>query len=235
MPNINAAMFLSGVQPTEDDQVKDPNSVRIMSGTVLEASSNGEVKMELGGDIYGEETAYATISTLGGLEESDDATILLIGEEGRGMYPLALGSMGSIDRVRDSVTNAMDAIDALDADDVGAVPSTVKTAQVSLSNLGSGTKILYLYRQGSFVFAQMNATTAPSSANTAISAGTVPLGYRPVRNVGQGGPRVSNSSLNGTYRWTINTSGAITFLTSSTGTYETPMALCWYTTNAFPS
>lgn len=118
MPNINAAMFLSGVQPTEDGQVKDPNSVRIMSGTVLEASSNGEVKMELGGDVYGEENTYVTVGTLGGLEANDEATVLLIGEEGRGMYPLALGSMGSIDRLRDDIEAASGDINPITNEDI---------------------------------------------------------------------------------------------------------------------
>lgn len=118
--------------------------------------------------------------------------------------------------------------------DVALGVATASTS-VALSNLGSGTKTLYLYRFGHIVVAHMNATTTPSSANAAISAGTVPSGYRPAQNAFMGGPRVTNNSLNGTYRWRVTTAGAVTFWTSSTGTYETPLLMCWYTSNAFPS
>lgn len=120
--------------------------------------------------------------------------------------------------------------------DVGWITPSVPVASttINLSNLGSGTKTLYLYRQGNFVVVEFNATTN-ATANSAISAGTVPTGYRPDRNVYQGGARYTNNSANGTYRWRVASTGVITFWTTSTGTYETPLTLCWYTANAWPS
>lgn len=120
--------------------------------------------------------------------------------------------------------------------DVGWITPNVPVASttITLSNLGSGTKTLYLYRQGNFVVAEFNATTN-ATANSAISAGTIPTGYRPDRNVYQGGARYTNNSANGTYRWRVASTGVITFWTTSTGTYETPLTLCWYTANSWPS
>ena len=120
--------------------------------------------------------------------------------------------------------------------DVGWITPSVPIASttITLSNLGSGTKTLYLYRQGNFVVAEFNATTN-ATANSAISAGTIPTGYRPDRNVYQGGARYTNNSANGTYRWRVASTGTITFWTTSTGTYETPLTLCWYTANSWPS
>lgn len=146
------------------------------------------------------------------------------------------GGGGSVSGVKgDAETDYRTGNVNLTAANVGAVSDSVKSTSVNLSNLGSGTKTLYLKRQGNIVIAEFTATTAPSSANAAISAGTIPTGYRPDRNVYQGGPRVTNNSLNGTYRWRVASSGAVTFWTSSTGTYETPLTLAWYTANNMPS
>lgn len=59
----------------------------------------------------GDDSQYIEMDTLGGLEEGDIATILLSGESGKAMSPLALGSAGSIDRIISTVSEKIDLVD----------------------------------------------------------------------------------------------------------------------------
>lgn len=54
----------------------------------------------------GDDSQYVEMNTIGGLEEGDISTILLTGENGKAMRPLAIGSAGSIDRIRSTVESA---------------------------------------------------------------------------------------------------------------------------------
>lgn len=119
-------------------------------------------------------------------------------------------------------------------EDVVAALTTASTT-VSLSNLGSGTKTLYLERRGNVVHASMVFTVAASTANSAISCGTVPSGYRPKHNEFQGGTSVSNNNLSGYYRWRVATTGAITYWCSVTALRESPMSMTWLTDDSFPA
>lgn len=113
---------------------------------------------------------------------------------------------------------------------------TTTTHTVTLSNITFSTApVLYLYRRGTTVSAIMNSAVNASSAGTRISVGTVPAGYRPPQTVVQSGVCVTNNNFNGNYQWRIESSGAVTYLTSVTGAREAPMALTWQTTNAWPS
>lgn len=106
---------------------------------------------------------------------------------------------------------------------------------VNLSNLGSGTKTLYLERRGNVVHASMISTATAGRANSAISCGTVPSGYRPTRNEFQSGTCVSNNNLNGYYRWRVATTGAITYWCSVTDIRESQLCMTWVTNDTFPS
>ena len=119
--NIEAAMLIAGLTPSEEKEVRSPNNVTIMSGTVISPSFDGEVQIEVDGDIYGDDTSTITVSTLGGLDAGDEATVLLIGEEGGGMYPLALGAMGSIDRIRDEIEEASGDISSIPYSDIDSI------------------------------------------------------------------------------------------------------------------
>lgn len=113
---------------------------------------------------------------------------------------------------------------------------TTVISNVTLSNITFSTApVLYLRRRGTTVSAIMNSVVNASSAGTRISVGTIPAGYRPPQAVLQSGVCVSNNNFNGNYQWRIDTSGAITYLTSVTGAREAPMVLTWQTTNAWPS
>ena len=116
----------------------------------------------------------------------------------------------------------------------GTAIETAETS-VSLSNIGSGTKTLYLEREGSIVHASFTATATAATANSAISCGTVPSGYRPTASEFQSGICMTNNTLSGYYRWQIATTGAITYWCSVTTIRESPMSMTWLTDDSFPS
>lgn len=103
---------------------------------------------------------------------------------------------------------------------------------LSSGSIGSG-KTLYLRRCGHMVQASMaNAVNIPTGSNNkALSCGTIPEGYRPEHNAYMGGPVVANNSISGQYRWMIVPGGAITLISSITGTREEPISMTWYTSN----
>ena len=100
MLNSDALAFLAGVSSYDDAQASNPTNVHIISGEVVSPSEDGTVVIEPDGIVFSaDDSQYIEMDTLGGLEEGDTATIILMGEEGQGMTPLALGSNGSVDRV----------------------------------------------------------------------------------------------------------------------------------------
>lgn len=138
---------------------------------------------------------------------------------------------------------ALEYVNQSNATEYLAVPmqdamNTFDTAHttMNLSNVGSGTHTLDLYRQGRFVFASMANAINPSSANTAINAGTVPSGFRPAKTAFcSGAGMVSNTISNWFYRWRVATTGAITLHISVTGAREAPISMCWFTNDDWPS
>lgn len=118
----------------------------------------------------------------------------------------------------------------LDAMDAGTAETSVE-----LSNLGTGTHTLYLYRQGNIVTAQMNSNTNVSTLNANINTGTIPVGYRPVRTAFQQGNSLANASFSGRFRWYVNTSGNVMFTTDTSGARETQLCMSWQTADTFPS
>ena len=100
MQKTEAAMILAGVTPEEQRQASAPTNLHVITGTVAGKSENGKTKVLLDGLVFTEDDSqYIEIDALGGLEEGDVATILLTGEPGRAMTPLAVGAPGSIDRI----------------------------------------------------------------------------------------------------------------------------------------
>lgn len=118
------------------------------------------------------------------------------------------------------------------------VINTFRTARttMNLSNVGSGTHTLNLYRQGHFVYASMTNAINPASANTAINAGTVPSGYRPAAYAMCSGNGMVGNTIGGWYyRWRVAPTGAILLHISVTGAREAPLVMCWYTNDKWPS
>lgn len=100
MLKARALELLAGVKPREYQQASAPTNLHVISGEVGETSEEGKVLVRIDGLVFGpEDTQYVEVDTLGGLKEGDTATILLTGEPGHGMTPLAIGGVGSVDRI----------------------------------------------------------------------------------------------------------------------------------------
>lgn len=100
MQKTEAAMILAGVTPEEQRQASAPTNLHVITGTVTGKSNSGKTQVSVDGLIFtADNSQHIEIDTLGGLEEGDVATILLTGENGHGMTPLAVGAPGSIDRI----------------------------------------------------------------------------------------------------------------------------------------
>lgn len=129
----------------------------------------------------------------------------------------------------------IDAITQVQAD-VEALEKVASYTHNIVGALGSTPVPMYLVRTGSIVTAFVTWTVNPSSANAQISCGTIPSGYRPAYNAAQGGPSVINNSVASgvQYRWKIASNGAVTFISGATGQRECPLALTYYTNDAFP-
>ena len=115
----------------------------------------------------------------------------------------------------------------------GHVEQDRAVGNITLSNIGSGAKTLYLEREGSIVHASMTATATAGTANSAITCGTIPTGYRPTHNEFQSGTCVTNNTLSGYYRWRIATGGTVTYWCSVTGIRESPLCMTWVTDDAW--
>lgn len=117
MQKRDAAAFIAGLNQTEGSQAAAPTNLHVISGEVGSTSENGKTTIAIDGLVFSEaDDQYVEMDTLGGLEEGDIATVILTGETGHVMTPLAVGAIGSIDRVRDTAVDAMDL--AQDAKDI---------------------------------------------------------------------------------------------------------------------
>lgn len=100
MLKSEAAAYLAGVTQTEGAEASAPTNLHIITGEVGETSENGKALVKIDGLVFSEsDNQYIEIDALGGLEEGDIATLILAGEQGHGMTPLAIGSIGSVDRI----------------------------------------------------------------------------------------------------------------------------------------
>lgn len=150
------------------------------------------------------------------VEDTNDAYVLIVGN-------------GSSDSNR---FNAL-TIDWQGNVECGHVEQSIKTGTVNLSNIGSGTKTLNLWREGNVVHASMIATATAGTANAAITCGTIPEGFRPIANEFQSGVCVSNNTLSGYYRWRVATTGVVTYWCSVTAIRESQLCMTWLTEDAW--
>lgn len=112
MNKFESASILAGISPNEEEQALAPTNLHVITGEVVGKSENGKTLVSMEGMVFtGDDSQYIEMDTLGGLEEGDIATILLSGESGKAMSPLALGSAGSIDRIISTVSEKIDLVD----------------------------------------------------------------------------------------------------------------------------
>lgn len=116
MQKSEAAAYLAGVKQVEGAQASAPTNLHVVTGEVGETSEDGTTTINIDGIVFSEsDDQYIEMDTLGGLEEGDIATVILTGEQGHGMTPLAIGAPGSVDRVRNMANSAQETADAAEA------------------------------------------------------------------------------------------------------------------------
>ena len=112
----------------------------------------------------------------------------------------------------------------------------VYTTTVTLSNVTFSTApSIYFKRWRYLVHASTTDVVNAATANSQITVGTIPTGYRPFYNVQQSGAAVSNNSFSGYYKWILLSGGNINYLTSVTGAREAPFIMTYYCNNDYPT
>lgn len=112
----------------------------------------------------------------------------------------------------------------------------VYTTTVTLSNITYSTApVVYFKRWRYLVHASTTEVVNAATANSQITVGTIPTGYRPCYNVQQCGVAVSNNNFLGYYKWILLSGGNINYLTSVTGAREAPFSMTYYCSNAYPT
>ena len=122
-----AAAYLAGLTSEDSSNTADPTNVHVISGEVSGESEDGKVLVSIDGMMFSEDDdQYVEVDALGGLEDGDVATILLTGESGHGMTPFALGTPGTVDRVKALASRAAEAAEL--AQDTADAAQTVAEA-----------------------------------------------------------------------------------------------------------
>lgn len=107
MNKFESASIIAGLFPNSEEQATAPTNVHMITGEAVGRSEDGKAIINMDGVVFsGDDSQYVEVDALGGLEEGDTAAILLSGESGKAMTPFAIGSIGSVDRVRDLSENA---------------------------------------------------------------------------------------------------------------------------------
>jgi len=141
---FESASILAGMSPNEEPQVSEPTNLHVITGEVVANSENGTVLVSMDGLVFSEDdTQYIEMDTIGGLEEGDEATIILAGETGSSMTPLAIGSTGSVDRLSARVIETELLIaDKADIEDLEAATARIgdlESDHVSVDTLEAAT------------------------------------------------------------------------------------------------
>lgn len=146
-----AAAYLAGLTSEDSSNTVDPTNVHVISGEVSGSSEDGKVLVSIDGMMFSEnDDQYIEVESLGGLEDGDIATILISGEPGHGMTPFALGTTGTVDRVRDVALDAQESAQIAAAAASSAQDSAEEAAEAASD-------------------AQESANTAEQHAQQAIS------------------------------------------------------------------
>lgn len=107
MQKTDALAYIAGADSKESSEASAPTNLHVISGEVVEDSEDGKVLVNFDGLVFSEENnQYVEIDALGGLKEGDTATVVLSGENGKAMVPLAIGGVGTIDRIVADVVEA---------------------------------------------------------------------------------------------------------------------------------
>lgn len=162
MLKTRALEILTGVSQGERRQASAPTNLHVISGEVGGTSENGKALVRIDGLVFsGTNSQYVEVDTLGGLEEGDIATILLTGENGHSMTPMAVGSVGSIDRI--TVRIAAIEADYIKVEQLDAATARIEDLEadhVSVSDLTAATARIGTIEADYLKTADMTAETA---------------------------------------------------------------------------
>lgn len=180
MQKSDAAAYLAGVKQVEGAQASAPTNLHVITGEVGQKSENGTTTVVIEGLVFSEDDSQEIeIDTIGGLEEGDIATVILTGEAGHGMTPLAIGSVGSVDRVKDIAEDAQSSANiaaeaaAAAQDSADDAATAAANAQISADEAASAAETANQNATqaiGDAARASSAAQSAQTSADTAASA-----------------------------------------------------------------
>lgn len=196
------------------------------------------------GYASGELRAQQEVSQIGGSQAM--ASIEAASSKGTGNGYASLGvqssSTGSsaIDAAADTIvfqgSNGAIIDTATMLETVNSIRTASKTLNLTTTNIGSGTKTVYLERQGHIVTAYYGGTLTPTAANTLYTVGTIPSGYRPKRGCFANCNGIVNNTIVGrTARWRFLNTGAVQVICSGTGITEYPFGVSWFTDDDWPA
>lgn len=162
MLKSEAAAYLAGVTQTEGAEASAPTNLHVITGEVGEASADGKTLVKIDGLMFSEsDDQFIEVDALGGLEEGDIATIVLTGEQGHAMTPLALGSIGSVDRI--TVRIAAIEADYIKVDQLEAAEARIgdlEADHVSTDDLDAATARIGTLETTRATIADLEAATA---------------------------------------------------------------------------
>lgn len=133
-----------------------------------------------------------------------------------------------------SIVDAQESADEA-ASAVAALARVAGHNHVIPSGAFQQSRNIVLFRQGNIVTASLINAVTPNSAGTQLNCGTIPVAYRPQQSVFQSGRALNNADFVADYRWSVNTTGAVSFISSATIIQEAPLSMSWYTAQPFPS
>lgn len=162
MLKSEAAAYLAGVTQTEGAEASAPTNLHVITGEVGEASADGKTLVKIDGLMFSEsDDQFIEVDALGGLEEGDIATIVLTGEQGHAMTPLALGSIGSVDRI--TVRIAAIEADYIKVEQLDAATARIgelEADHVSVNDFNAATGRIGTLETTRATIADLNAATA---------------------------------------------------------------------------
>lgn len=135
----DAAAYIAGLTSEENKESSQATNVHLITGTVEETSEDGRALVSIDGMVFSEDDSqYIEMDTIGGLEEGDTTTILLTGDPGHAMNPLAIGSVGGIDRIVHRVTEVYTRVEANEAsiENLEATTATVENLEAATARIG---------------------------------------------------------------------------------------------------
>ena len=173
MDFLDAVSSLLGKRRAESTGIQQPTNVHLVTMEAVEASSDGTVLVDPGGDVISPDgSQYVEIQTVGSVQEGDEVAVALVGEPGGAMDVMAIGTVGEGDHQNELIASASEAAQtaweyAGQANDaaVAAQGSADAAAESARTANQNATKAI-----GDAAAASAAATEAQDSADSAAAS-----------------------------------------------------------------